>query len=112
MHTHTRTHTHTCTHACTHAHTHTHTHTHTSLPFPPSQALSKKEENKLKEAKKFSIISFILVLIFAVSYPILVTTVILASVFGYICDYQYRGYSYSYSYSYSYYYYRPSFCAR
>ena len=48
-------------------------------------------------------------LIFAISYPILVTTVVLASVFGYICDYQYRerrGY-----YSYSYYYYKPSYCA-
>ena len=114
--THTDTHRHdTHTHRHTHTHTHTlytqgtdtHTHTHTS-PNPFPQALSKKESNKLKEAKRFSIISFILVLIFAVSYPILVTTVILATVFGYICNYQYGGYSY-YSY---YYYYRPSYCAR
>ena len=49
-------------------------------------------------------------LIFAISYPILVTTVVLASVFGYICDYQYRERGY-YSY-YSYSAYRPSYCAR
>ena len=48
-------------------------------------------------------------LIFAISYPILVTTVVLASVFGYICDYQYRERGY---YSYYYYSYRPSYCAR
>ena len=78
-------------------------HSHISQsPFP--QALSKKESNKVKEARQFSIISFVLVLIFAVSYPILVVTVILATVFGYICDYRYRGYSY--------YYYRPYYCAR
>ena len=47
-------------------------------------------------------------LIFAISYPILVTVVVLASVFGYICDYRYRERGY-YSYSYSY---RPSYCAR
>ena len=84
--------------------------THTFMHFPPfplPQALSKKEENNLKQAKEFSIISFVLVLIFAISYPILVTVVVLASVFGYICDYQYGGRS-----SYYYYYYRPSYCAR
>ena len=49
-------------------------------------------------------------LIFTISYPILVTVVVLASVFGYACDYRYKqGYS-SYS-SYSYYY-KPSYCAR
>ena len=99
---------------CTHRHRHRHTRacarTHTSCtspPFPLPQALSKKEDNKLKEAKEFSIISFVLVLIFTISYPILVTVVVLASVFGYICDYQYGGRS-----SYYYYYYRPSYCAR
>ena len=60
--------------------------THTSSPF--LQALNKKHDNKLKEAKRFSFISFAIVLIFAVSYPILITVVILAPAFGYTCDYQ------------------------
>ncbi len=47
-------------------------------------------------------------LIFAISYPILVTVVVLASVFGYICDYSYKEGGY-YSISYAY---RPSYCAR
>ena len=65
-------------------------------------ALTKKEDNKLKEAKMFSIISFVLVLIFVVSYPIMVTVVLLSTVFGYWCrpTYTYGGY-----YSYGYYYY-------
>ena len=73
--------------------------------LPPPQALTKKENNKLKEAKQFSIISFILVLIFVVSYPILVTVVLLSTVFGYWCKpiYTYSGYSSSYGY-YGYYY--------
>ena len=80
-----------------------------SPPLPCPQALHKNEGNKLKEAKRFSIISFALVVIFAISYPILVTVVVLASVFGYICDYQYRERGYYSYYSYSY---RPSYCAR
>ena len=76
-----------------------------SSSLPPPQALTKKEDNKLKEAKLFSIISFALVLIFVVSYPILVTVVLLSTVFGYYCrpypSYYYYGYSYSY---YAYYY--------
>lgn len=47
-------------------------------------------------------------LIFTISYPILVTVVVLASVFGYACDYRYKQQGYS-SYSY---YYKPSYCAR
>ena len=73
--------------------------------FP--QALSKKEENKLTEAKQFSIVSFTLVLVFVISYPILVLVVLLSTVFGYWCKpvYSYSSYSYSsYSYPYGYYY--------
>ena len=51
-----------------------------------AQAITKKEGNKLKEAKWYSIISFVLVLIFAISYPILVTMLVVASAFGYLCD--------------------------
>ena len=67
-------------------------------------ALSKKEKNKQQEAKLYSIISFVLVLIFIISYPILVTVVLLSTVFGYWCKPvypSYRGY-YGYYYSYSY----------
>lgn len=61
---------------------------HTHFLFPsPSQAISKKEGNRLKEAKQFSILSLIFILIFAISYPILITMLIFASVYGYICDY-------------------------
>ena len=52
----------------------------------------------------FSIISFILVLIFVVSYPIMVTVVLLSTVFGYWCRpvySSYGGYYYSYGYYYS-----------
>ena len=72
--------------------------------FPPPQALTKKEDNKLKEAKVFSIISFILVLIFVVSYPIMVTVVLLSTVFGYWCKpvySSYGGYCGYYRYYYS-----------
>ena len=73
--------------------------------LPPPQALTKKENNKLKEAKQFSIISFILVLIFVVSYPILVTVVLLSTVFGYWCKPVYISYGGYYGYySYGYYY--------
>ena len=76
------------------ARTHTHTRTHASPILPLPQAIVKKEDNKVKEAKKFSIISFTLVLIFAVSYPILVAAITLASVFGtlYRPYYYYRRY--------------------
>ena len=75
------------------------------------QAISKKENNKLKEAKQFSIISFILVLIFAASYPILVVTVVLASVFGYMCDYVPKENAYYGHYGYTYYS-RPYACGK
>ena len=80
---------------CMHTYAHAHTH------FSPLQALSKKEENKIKKAKEFSIISFILVVIFAISYPILVVVVLFSTVFGYLCT-PYTSYSpYGYSYTYS-----------
>ena len=60
-------------------------------------ALTKKEANKLKEAKMFSIISFILVLIFVVSYPIMVTVVLLSTVLGYWCKPVYSSYGGYYS---------------
>ena len=66
------------------------TRTHTHSPSAITQALRKKDEHKLKEAKKFSIISFALVLIFIISYPILVSTLIVATNFGYICSYSSR----------------------
>ena len=83
------------------------TSTHTSLPFPHPQALNKKDKNKPQEAKLYSIISFVLVLILVISYPIFVTTVTFATVFGYWCQpqtsyayYRYSPYSrYSYTYS-------------
>ena len=67
----------------------------TSLPFPSPQALHKKDKNKPQEAKLFSIISFVLVLIFIVSYPLLVATLTLATVFGYL-NRPYRSYYYRY----------------
>ena len=81
------------------------THWVSASSFPPPQALTKKEANKLKEAKMFSIISFILVLIFVVSYPIMVTVVLLSTVFGYWCRPVYSSYGGDY-YSYGYYYFR------
>ena len=73
--------------------------THTFHPFPCPQALSKKEERKIKEAKEMSIISFILVLIFAISYPILVLVVLLSTVLSYCRPYPSSSYGYYYSYS-------------
>ena len=74
---------------------------HVSILSHP-QALSKKEKNKPQEAKLYSIVSFILVLIFVISYPILVTVVFLSTMFGYWFKpvYSYGGYSY-YRYYYS-----------
>ena len=62
----------------------------------------KKEKQKILEARKYGIISLILVIVFYISYPILVAVVIVSSVFGYINRPRQRCYYY-YSYHRSYY---------
>ena len=69
------------------------TFTHALIPTPLflfPQALSMKEENKLTEAKQLSFVSFALVLIFVISYPIVVFVVTISTVFGYVNRSTYR----------------------
>ena len=60
-----------------------------------SQAMSKAETGQIPAAKKMSYVSFILIIVFYVSFPVLVTIVIIGSVFGSISRYRfYRPYYY------------------